>query len=96
VKIYEVEIEFEHEYPPSLGAPKHSEDLRPQSDVPSFAHFCSVACIVNLSHVPFYSEAALLAMQSAVIAAVIPFVRPSVTRWYPIQMNEVSIMRSPR
>jgi len=32
----------------------------------------------------FYSAAALLAMQSAVIPTTIPSVRPSVTRWYPI------------
>jgi len=48
----------------------------------------------------FYSAAALLAMQSAVLATAIPSVGTSicqsirrsvcrsVTRWYPIQMNE--------
>ena len=50
----------------------------------------------------FYSAAALLAMQSAVLPTAIPSVcpsvclsvRPSVTRWYPIQMNEHRITRS--
>ena len=42
----------------------------------------------------FYSAAALLAMQSAVIATTIPSVRPSVTRWYSIKTNEDRIMRS--
>ena len=46
----------------------------------------------------FYSAAALLAMQSAVLARAIPSVRLSVclsvTRWYPIQTNEDRIMRS--
>ena len=46
----------------------------------------------------FYSAAALHAMQSAVIPTAIPsvcpFVRPSVTRWYPIQTNEHRITRS--
>ena len=35
----------------------------------------------------YYSAAALLAMQSAVIRTAIPSVCPSVTRWYPIQTN---------
>jgi len=50
----------------------------------------------------FYSAAALLAMQSAVIPTAIPSVclsvrpsvRPSVTRWYHIQTNERRISRS--
>jgi len=41
----------------------------------------------------FYSPAALLAMQSAVLATAIPLVCPSVTRWYPIQTNEHRITR---
>jgi len=40
----------------------------------------------------FYSAAALLATQSAVLATAI--LRLSVTRWYPIQTNEDRIMRS--
>jgi len=52
--------------------------------------------------IPFNSAAALHAMQSAVIPTAIPSVRPSVclsvrpsvTRWYPIQMNEHRITRS--
>jgi len=36
----------------------------------------------------FYSAAALLAMQSAVLATTISSVCSSVTRWYPIQTNE--------
>ena len=48
--------------------------------------------------VNFYSAAALLAMQSAVIPTAIPSVCPSVrlsvTRWYPIQTNERRITRS--
>ena len=47
---------------------------------------------------PFYSAAALLAMQSAVLATAILSVclsvRPSVTRWYPTQTNKDRIMRS--
>jgi len=50
----------------------------------------------------FYAAAALLAMQSAVIATAItsvylsvcPSVHPSVTRWYFIQTNEDRITRS--
>jgi len=42
----------------------------------------------------FYSAAALLAMQSAVLSTAIPSFRLSVTRWYPIQMNEDRIVRS--
>ena len=41
-----------------------------------------------------YSTAALLAMQSAVIATAIPSVCLSVARWYPIQTNEGRIMQS--
>jgi len=41
----------------------------------------------------FYSAAALLTMQSAVIATAIPSIRLSVTRWYAIQTNEDRIMR---
>jgi len=36
----------------------------------------------------FYSSAALLVIQSAVLATSIPSVRPSVTRWYCTQTNE--------
>ena len=39
----------------------------------------------------FYSEAKLLAMQ---LQQFRPSVRPSVTRWYPIQTNEDRITRS--
>jgi len=46
----------------------------------------------------FYGAAALLAMQSAVLATAIPSVCPSVwpsaISWYPIQMNEDRITRS--
>ena len=46
----------------------------------------------------YYSAAALLAMQSVVLATAIPSVRPSVclsvTRWYAIQTNEDRIMMS--
>jgi len=42
----------------------------------------------------FYSAAALLAMQSAVLATAITSVRPSGTRWYCTQTNEDRIMRS--
>jgi len=45
----------------------------------------------------FYSVAALLAMQSAVLATAIPSVcvsvRPSVTRWYLVKKNEDRITR---
>jgi len=48
--------------------------------------------------VHFYSVAALLAMQRAVLATAISFVRLticlSVIRWYPIQTNEDRIMWS--
>ena len=44
----------------------------------------------------FYSAAALLAMQSAVLATAIPSVCPSVTRWYCTQKNEDGITRSSR
>jgi len=42
----------------------------------------------------FYNAAALLAMQSAVIAMANPSVCLSVTRWFKIQTNEDRIMRS--
>ena len=43
----------------------------------------------------YYSAAALLAMQSAVLAnSVRPSVCLSVTRWYPIQTNKCRITRS--
>ena len=42
----------------------------------------------------FYSTAALLTRQSAVILTAIPSVCPSVTLWYPIQKNEDRIMWS--
>jgi len=47
-------------------------------------------CSIN----SFYSVAALLAMQSAVIATAIPSVRLSVTRWYCTQTNEDRIIWS--
>ena len=61
---------------------------------------------LNYYELDFYSAAALLAMQSAVLPTAIPSVcpsvypsvrpsvRPSVTRWYPIQTNEHRITRS--
>ena len=50
--------------------------------------------VFAMGHLHFYSAAALLAMQSAVLATAIPSVRPSVTRWDPIQMHERRITRS--
>jgi len=44
--------------------------------------------------IDFYSTAALLAMQSILLATAIPPVRPSITRWYPIQTNEDRIFSS--
>ena len=57
-----------------------------------------VSLFLTITLALFESTAALLAMQSAVLATAIPpvslSVRLSVTRWYPIQTNEDRIMQS--
>ena len=53
---------------------------------------CALLSTVLYQH--FYSAAVLHAMQSAVIQQFRLSVRPSVTRWYPIQTNEHRITLS--
>jgi len=54
----------------------------------------SNCAVVYMHYFPIYSAAALLAMQSAVLAMSIPSVSPFVTLWYPIQKNEGRISQS--
>jgi len=51
--------------------------------------FLTKSLFLNCQTVAFYSAAALLAMQSTVLATAIPSVCSSVTRWYPINMYKI-------